>query len=193
MARLIQWNLISLDGYFEGAKKWDLQWHNFVWDQELEKFSIEQLRSAGMLLFGRVTYEGMAAYWKTAQGKVADLMNSLPKVVVSRTLKEANWNNTFVIRSGTADGVNRFKKEVEGDIFVFGSAALSATLTRAGLFDEYRVALAPAVLGRGTPLFGRDLPQQHLKLLEARPLASGVVILRYSPQPETAGAEKHEA
>jgi dihydrofolate reductase len=120
-------------------------------------------------------------------------MNSLPKVVVSRTLKEADWNNTFVIRSGTAEEITRFKREIEGDIFVFGSAALSATLTRAGLFDEYRVALAPAVLGRGTPLFGRDLPQQRLKLLEARPLASGVVILRYAPQPEAASAEKREA
>jgi dihydrofolate reductase len=193
VARLIQWHLISLDGYFEGAKKWDLQWHNFVWDQELEKFSIEQLRSAGMLLFGRVTYEGMAAYWKAAQGEVAGFMNSLPKVVVSRTLKQADWSNTFVIRSGTSEGVNRFKKEVEGDIFVFGSGALSATLSRAGLFDEFRIALAPEVLGRGTPLFGRDLPRQRLKLLEARPLRSGVVILRYAPLPETTSAETREA
>jgi dihydrofolate reductase len=62
MARLIQWNLISLDGYFEGSRKWDLEWHKYVWDQELETYSVEQLRSAGMLLFGRITYEGMAAY-----------------------------------------------------------------------------------------------------------------------------------
>jgi dihydrofolate reductase len=189
MARLIQWNLISLDGFFEGAKKWDLQWHNYGSDRDLEKFSIEQLRSAGMLLFGRVTYEGMAAYWKTAQGEVAGYMNRLPKVVVSRTLQEADWNNTFVIRSGTAEGVNRFKREIEGDIFVFGSAALSATLMRAGLFDEFRIALAPAVLGRGTPLFGRDLPRQRLKLLETRPLPSGVVILRYAPLPGTGISE----
>lgn len=182
MARLIQWNLISLDGYFEGGKKWDLEWHNYFWDPELEKFSIEQLRSAGMLMFGRITYEGMAAYWKTTKGEVADFMNSLPKVVVSRTLKEADWNNTSVVRSGTAEEVARFKREIEGDIFVFGSAALSATLTRAGLFDEFHLALAPTVLGRGTPLFGRDLPRQDLKLLEARPLKSGVVILRYAPE-----------
>ncbi len=183
MARLIQWNLISLDGYFEGARKWDLEWHKYVWDQELETYSVEQLRSAGMLLFGRITYEGMAAYWKTAHGEVADLMNNVPKAVVSRTLEEADWNNTRIIRGGTAVEAPKLKQEIEKDILVFGSAALSATLTKAGLFDEFRLALAPAVLGRGTPLFGRDLPRQRLKLLEARPLKSGVVILRYAPLP----------
>ena len=183
MARLIQWNLMSLDGYFEGAKKWDLEWHKYVWDRELETFSTEQLRSAGMLLFGRITYEGMAAYWKTATGEVAELMNSLPKAVVSRTLAGADWNNTRVIRGGTAEEVPKLKQEIDGDIFVFGSAALSATLTRAGLFDEFPLALVPAVLGRGTPLFGRDLPRHRLKLLESRTLKSGVIILRYAPLP----------
>ena len=86
MRKLIMWNLITLDGYFEGAKNWDLPWHEQVWGEELERFSLEQLESADMLLFGRVTYEGMAAYWQTAQGKIADYMNSLPKVVCSRTL-----------------------------------------------------------------------------------------------------------
>jgi dihydrofolate reductase len=110
-------------------------------------------------------------------------MNNVPKAVVSRTLEEADWNNTRIIRGGTAVEAPKLKQEIEKDILVFGSAALSATLTKAGLFDEFRLALAPAVLGRGTPLFGRDLPRQRLKLLEARPLKSGVVILRYAPQP----------
>ena len=187
MGRLIEWNLISLDGYFEGGAKWDLEWHNQVWDKELEKFSLDQLRSAGMLLFGRTTYEGMAAYWKNVTGDVAELMNGLPKAVVSRTLKDADWNNTRVLRGGTGDEVTKLKNEIENDILVFGSGALAATLTKAGLFDELRIALAPAILGRGATLFGRDLPRQQLKLLEARPLSSGLVILRYAQKPATNG------
>jgi dihydrofolate reductase len=183
MGRLIEWNLISLDGYFEGVAKWDLEWHNYVWDRELEKFSLDQLHSAGMLLFGRTTYEGMAAYWKNAAGEVADWMNSLPKAVVSRTIKTADWNNTRILRRGTADEVSRLKLEIEKDIFVFGSGALAATLIKANLFDEMRIALAPAILGRGATLFGRDLPRQRLQLLKVQTLASGLVILRYAQLP----------
>lgn len=187
MGRLIEWNLISLDGYFEGGTKWDLEWHNSVWDKELEKFSLDQLRSAGMLLFGRTTYEGMAAYWEKATGEVAEFMNNLPKAVVSRTLREADWHNTRILRGGTADEVTRLKNEIERDILVFGSGALSATLIKAGLFDELRIALAPIVLGRGATLFGRDLPRQQLKLVEARPLSSGLIILRYAQTTATNG------
>jgi dihydrofolate reductase len=186
MGLLIEWNLISLDGYFEGSAKWDLEWHSHVWDQELEQFSIDQLRSAGMLLFGRVTYEGMAAYWKGATGEVGQLMNSLPKAVISRTLKDADWNNTRILRGGSVDEIMKLKREIAKDIFVFGSGALSATLAKAGLFDEYRIAIAPAVLGRGVTLFGRDLPRMRLRLVESRPLSSGVVILRYVPRLQTA-------
>ncbi len=186
MGLLIEWNLISLDGYFEGAAKWDLEWHSYVWDQELEQFSIDQLRTAGMLLFGRVTYEGMAAYWKGATGEVGQLMNNLPKAVVSRTLKEADWNNTQILRGGSVDEIMKLKREVAGDILVFGSGAMAATLTKAGLIDEYRIAVTPAVLGHGVTLFGRDLPRMRMRLIEARPLASGVVILRYMPRLQTA-------
>jgi dihydrofolate reductase len=185
MGRLIEWNLISLDGYFEGAQKWDLEWHNYVWDAELEKFSLDQLHEAGMLLFGRTTYEGMVAYWKTATGQVAELMNGLPKAVISRTLKEVDWNNTRILRGGSAEEISKLRRDVDKDILVFGSGALSATLIRNNLFDELRIALAPAILGRGVTLFGRDLPRRRFVLLEARPLKSGLVILRYGPTPET--------
>ena len=83
MARLIVWNLITLDGYFDGTKAWDLEW--YPWGEELEELSLEQLQAAGGLLFGRKTYEGMAHYWSTATGEIAQLMNSIPKGVVSKT------------------------------------------------------------------------------------------------------------
>lgn len=180
MRKLIMWNLITLDGYFDGSKPWDLDWHEQVWGAELERFSIEQLRSADMLVFGRATYEGMAGYWRDAEGEVADLMNTLPKVVISRTLGKAAWAHTTLVTEDAAAAVARLKRGGDGTMFVFGSADLSATLERAGLFDEYRLLLVPVVLGSGKTLFGRDLPRRRLRLLESRALPSGGVMLRYA-------------
>jgi dihydrofolate reductase len=182
MSRLIMWNLISLDSFFEGAKGWDLDWFQDAWGDELERFSLEQLRSAEMLIFGRVTYQGMADYWQSAQGEVADLMNNLPKAVFSRTLDRADWNNTMLITDDAASEVAALKRRGEKNIFVFGSADLCSVLIEHGLFDEYRLAISPVVLGSGKPLFGRNLSRVRLKLLEARPLSSGCVILRYEPK-----------
>jgi dihydrofolate reductase len=118
MRKLIMWNLITIDSYFEGTRNWDLPWHEQVWGEELERFSLEQLGSADLLLFGRVTYEGMAAYWQTAQGDIADYMNSLPKVVCSCTLQVATWNNTTLVKDNVAGEVARLKQQGNGNIFV---------------------------------------------------------------------------
>lgn len=182
MSRLILWNVISLDGYFEGAKSWDVEWFHSFYDKDQEEVSIEQLHQAGALLFGRVTYEGMAAYWQTATGVVADYMNRLPKVVFSRTLERAEWNNTRLVHDHAVEEAAKLKREIDGDLYVFGSGQLCATLLEAGLFDEVRLGVVPIVLGRGATLFGRDLSRLRLKLLEARPLSTGTVILRYAPE-----------
>ena len=172
MRKLIMWNLLTLDGYFEGAKNWDLPWHERVWGEELEQFSLEQLESTDALLFGRVTYEGMAAYWQTAQGKVAEYMNSLPKVVCSRTLHTADWNNTTLVKDNVAGEVAKLKQQGNGNIFVFGSANLSKTLMNEGLFDEYRLGIAPVIYGKGRLLFSDGLEPQELNLLESRSLST---------------------
>jgi dihydrofolate reductase len=181
MSKLIMWNLMTLDGFFDGAENWALDWHQYAWGEELERFSIEQLRMADALLFGRVTFEGMAAYWKTAKGEVAEFMNSLPKVVASRTLERADWNNSTLVKGDVAEAVRNLKKRGEKNIFVFGSGELCATLLEHGLFDEYRLCIVPVVIGTGKVLFGRKLGRLTMKLLESRPLASGSVLLRYEP------------
>ena len=182
--KLIMWNLITLDGFFEGTKSWEIDWHEYVWDEELEKFGIEQSKSMGMLLFGRVTYEGMASYWTTAKGETADFMNSVPKIVFSRTLEKADWNNSRLMKENVAEEVVRLKQQPGKDLFIFGSANLSATLTKEGLIDEYRLALTPIILGGGNPLFKSSAERKQLKLVESRPLKSGCVILRYQPKKE---------
>ena len=179
--RLIMWNLVTLDGFFEGPKKWDLDFHEYVWGDELEQLSLEQLRTADALLFGRVTYEGMAAYWSEAKGPIAELMNAIPKVVFSRTLAAANWNNTRLVREDAAAEVATLRNSPGQNLYVFGSADLSATLIKHDLFDEYRLCIAPVVLGAGTPLFKASAERKRMTVREARRLESGGAILFCEP------------
>jgi dihydrofolate reductase len=181
MGRLILWNVMTLDGFFEGAKSWELDWHQTVLNDEFHNFALEQLRGAEALLFGRVTYEGMAAYWQTASGETAEYMNKLPKYVFSKTLQRADWANTTMVAEDAVMAAERVKERATCDLFVFGSGKLSATFFEAGLFDEVRIALAPMVIGQGQILFGRGLSRVPMKLLESRALSNGCVILRYQP------------
>ena len=173
------WNLVSLEGYFEGATKWDLGFHETVWGPELERLSIEQTGGADVLLFGRVTYEGMAAHWTTAEGPIAGIMNRIPKVVFSRTLRRADWSNTRLVTSDAVDEVRRLKAEGDGYMLIFGSAELSAALIEQDLIDEFRLCVAPVLLGKGTPLF-EDGERKRLKLLDTRALETGGMILTYA-------------
>ena len=183
MPKLVMWNLMTLDGYFEGAEPWSLDFHEEVWGEELERLSLEQLRSAGALLFGRRTYEGMARHWTTATGEIADLMNAMPKVVFSRTLERAEWQNSRLVSQDAAVEVAALRRAPGKDLYVFGSAELSATLLDEGLFDELRIGVAPVLLGAGTPLFKGSAARARLELIESRPLASGCVLLFYRPRP----------
>jgi dihydrofolate reductase len=181
MRRLVVWNVMTLDGFFEGATPWDLGFHQSVWGDELEAFSREQLAGVGTLLFGRRTYTGMAGYWSTTadEGATAPMMNAVPKAVISNTLAEATWNNTRLLRGPAEDAVRALKAEKGEDIYVFGSAELLDALLRAGLVDEYRLCIAPVVLGQGNPLFKRSDAALSLRLKSARPLASGGLLAFY--------------
>lgn len=185
MRKLIMWNLISLDGCFEGEKHWDLSFHGLVWGKELEDFSAEQLASADMLIFGKNTYQGMADYWSKAEndpaeGTTARSMNALPKIVCSTSLERADWNNTTIVRDALVE-IPRLKQEGDGNIFVFGSGILSESLMNANLFDEYRLVIVPVVLGKGKRLFKEGLDYRELTLLKSRQLTSGGVMVWYAP------------
>lgn len=176
------WNIITLDGYFEGNKNWDLQFHETVWGQELEKISIEQLKSADFLVFGRITYEGMAAYWKTAEGEaseVAELMNKIPKLVFSRTLKSVDWNNSTLVNGNPSAEISRLKHQGDRDMYVFGSSNLSETFINDNIFDEYRIGISPVILGSGRPLFRKGISSRKLSLVSSQKLSTGGVILTY--------------
>jgi len=174
------WNLITLDGYFEGNQNWDLSFHELVWGKELEQLSIEQLHSADYLVFGRVTYDGMADYWTKAKGEIADLMNKIPKLVFSKTLKSADWNNSTLIKDNASAEIKKLKEQGGRDMYVFGSANLSETFVNDNLFDEYRIGIAPVILGSGRPLFREGISSKNLSLVSTQQLLTGGVVLKYT-------------
>ncbi|MGX1789506.1 dihydrofolate reductase family protein [Bosea sp. NPDC055332] len=184
MAKVIVWNLVTLDGYFEGTEKWDLSFHNDAWGEELDALSKEFGKRAQVLVFGRVTHDGMKAYWASAKAnedsEVTRYMNALPKLVASRSVQSSDWNNTRV----TADIVGEvaaLRARPGKDILVFGSAELCDALLKAKQIDELMLAVVPVRLGAGTPFFKAGGERQKLDLLENRPLKNGTVILRYAP------------
>lgn len=184
MRKLIMWNVITLDGYFEGEKNWDLSFHELVWGKELEEFSLNQLKSADMLVFGATTYKGMADYWTKAEGDeggIAEFMNKLTKIVCSRKLKTAGWNNTSIVKDAVIE-ITELKQQGNGEMYVFGSGNLSESLMKAQLFDEYRLCIAPVFLGKGRLLFSGGIPHNKLRMLEARSLATGGILLRYGAE-----------
>lgn len=174
------WNIITLDGFFEGDNKWDLSFHEKIWGEELHQISIEQLKSAECLLFGRITYEGMAAYWMNEKGEIANLMNDIPKLVASRTLTTVAWSNSSLLKKDVVAEISALKARAQRDIYVFGSANLSQTLLQNNLFDEYRIGIAPVILGSGQPLFAeKGRLAKNVELLSVKKLATGGVILTY--------------
>lgn len=181
MRKLFAFNMISLDGFFEGPDH-DINWHNV--DNEFNDFAIEQTSAVGALLFGRVTYQLMESYWPTPAAlkddpEIAALMNSLPKIVISKTLEKAEWNNTRIIKDNIQGEILNLKKQPGKDLAVFGSANLLSTLMQMDLVDEHRVIVNPLLLGQGTLLFKRMDDRINLRLVKSRTFQSGNILLCY--------------
>jgi dihydrofolate reductase len=186
MPKLIVFNNISLDGYFTAA------YGDFAWahagndDAEYNEFVAENAGGGGQLLFGRITYEIMAGFWPTPQAmqmmpKVAEGMNSMQKVVFSRTLNSVSWNNTRLVKSDLASEVRKMKSESGNGIAILGSGSIVSQLTQEGLIDEYQVVLNPVVLGKGRTMFDGIKDKLNLKLTKSRIFKNGKVYLCYQP------------
>lgn len=184
MGQLIFFNMMSLDGFFEGKNK-ELDWHNL--DGEFNKFAIEQLNSAGYLIFGRNTYELMAKYWPTNQAisndpKIAEKMNEIKKIVFSTSLDKAHWQNTTIFRNDITKVVSELKKSSDKNVLILGSANLSETLIKNGLIDLYRIMVNPIILGNGRLLFADITKRIGLKLTNVKSFKSGNVLMEYQPK-----------
>ena len=183
MRKVIIFNLISLDGFFEGPDH-DISWHNV--DDEFNKFAVEQLQLADLLIFGKRTYDLMASYWPAEQSKtdspeIAKLMNEKNKLVFSRSLKNVVWENTTLVNSDASEKLKQVKQQPGKDIYIFGSADLCSTFINNGLIDEYRIMINPVVLGKGTPHFKSISRKMNLKLVNSKIFFSGNVLLYYVP------------
>ncbi len=175
--------MISLDGYFEGPNG-DISWHNV--DDEFNEQAIAMLDQTDTLLFGRVTYDLMAGYWPTEQARdddprVAERMNRLEKVVVSRTLDKAEWNNTRLIKENVVEEIQKLKQQPGKNIAILGSSNLTASLLPFNIVDELLIYVSPVLLGGGKKLFDGLQKQIELTLIETRKFKSGNVDMRYVP------------
>jgi dihydrofolate reductase len=183
MRKLFSFNMVTLDGFFAGPGG-DISWHNT--DEEFNEYAIQQTGTLDVILFGRVTYQMMASYWPTQAAIkddpiVAGQMNRLPKLVFSRTLDKAEWNNTRLIKDHIAEEISKLKQQPGKDMALFGSANLMSTLVQLDLIDEHRIIVNPVVLGNGIPLFQGIRSPMKLKLVNSRIFRSGNVLLNYTP------------
>ncbi len=185
MRKLTVFNHVSLDGYFVDALG-DMSWAHDRQDAEWGAFTSENASGGGELVFGRITYQMMAGFWTTPEALatlpvVAEQMNRLPKVVFSRTLDEARWNNTRLLKGDIAAAMRKLKQEPGPDMVIMGSGTIVSQLSDARLIDTYQVVINPIVLGRGRTMFDCVELELSLTLEKTRSFGNGNVVLWYRP------------
>ena len=186
MGNLVISEFITVDGVAEdpGGEAFERGGWAFQFDrgQDGDKFKLDEVVAAEALVLGRVTYEGFARAWPQMKDEVgfAEKMNSMPKYVASRTLRDPEWSNTRVLDGDVGDAVRKLKDRSEGDLLVSGSMSLAQTLLEQGLVDEIRLMVFPIVLGAGKRLFGETTKPSPLRQVESR-AAGDTQIVIYRP------------
>lgn len=177
--RKIFWQInTTLDGFMEDSDG-SLACTAEVADEDFKNYASEMLGSIGGYIIGRKTYDMFVGYWPNEKGSDADILNSLPKYVVSTTLESADWNNARIIGGNMAEEIRKLKEQDGRDIAVFGSAELAASMIKHGLIDEYRIFVTPFILGSGKPAFGEGIDTTALRLNKTEIWESGTAALFY--------------
>jgi dihydrofolate reductase len=174
MGNIIVSEFITLDGVIE-RPEWSMPFFN----EEVAKFKMDDLVASDALLMGRVTYEIHAAAWPSEKDEFAERMNSIPKYVVSSTLRHVEWNNSKLIKGNIPEEIKKLKRESKRNILIDGGSDWANLLMQDDLIDEYRLLVYPVVLGKGKRLFREDSPKLELRLKEAKALSNSVVALIY--------------
>jgi dihydrofolate reductase len=178
--KVVALELVSVDGVIESPEQWAFSYS----DDETVEANAAGMAASDAMLLGRVTYEGLAAFWPNQPGgtPMVDYINSVPKHVVSRTLVEPlEWNNSILIKGNVAEGIAELKRRPGKDITIIGSGALVRSLLRYGLLDELGLMVHPVVLGGGKRLFEDEGDGKALELVDSRTFGTGVVYLTYRP------------
>lgn len=184
MRKVIMFNRISTDGFFAGPNGETHEW--FIHDTDLDNATHKMMQPDTVLL-GRVTYQLFESYWpKVATDpnapkdllKIANELNEMKKLVVSKTLDEVTWVNTELINGNLEEEIRKLKRGNGQDIVIFGSGTIVQQLTAARLIDEYLIAISPVILGAGKSFF-HDVKRLNLKLLKAMDFETGNILLHY--------------
>jgi dihydrofolate reductase len=184
VGRIIVTEFVSLDGVMEdpGGSE-DFKYGGWSFEisrgDEGNQFKLDETVNSAALLLGRTTYEGFAEAWPSRDGDFADKFNSMPKYVVSSTLKDPEWTNTTVLDGDVEEAVTKLKEDVDGDIVVHGSARLAQTLLDLDLVDRLHLMVFPVALGAGKRLFGETSSKKPLRLADSMIVGDGVAILVY--------------
>ncbi len=147
--------------------------------EEAAKALLDEALGAEAQLFGRRTYEFLAARWPSRSGELADRLNAMPKFVVSSTLDAPGWKNSTVLKGDVVNEVSKLKERLRGRIVVPGSIQLVRTLLEHDLVDELRLMIYPVILGDGERLFGKTSDKTPMRLAHSRTLDDGLVYLTY--------------
>jgi dihydrofolate reductase len=184
VGRIIVTEFVSLDGVMEdpgGSEDFKYGGWSFEFSRgdDGDKFKLDETFDSAALLLGRATYDAFAEAWPSRDGDFADKFNSMPKYVVSSTLKDPEWTNTTVLEGDVAQVVTKLKDEIDGDIVVHGSAQLAQTLLDLDLVDRLHLMVFPVALGAGKRLFGETGDKKPLRLADSKIVGDGVAILIY--------------
>src|SRR5919109_4362257 len=192
MSRVVVINHLTLDGVMQAPGRPDEDtrrgfehggWAGPYVDDVVNAALGARMPRSGGLLLGRRSYEGMLGYWNTQDSPFKEMLNSAPKYVASRTLREPlPWPNSTLLNADVADAVAQLKGQSEKDINVMGSGELIQTLMRHDLIDEYLLLIHPLVLGAGRRLFADGGPPASLRLVDSTVSTTGVLIATYEPK-----------
>ena len=187
MRKVVLDSLMSLDGFYTDAKS-QIDWFDFS-DEDMS-WSHDALSNIGTLVFGRKTYEEFSGVFPKMKDSlpegwdpfIPESLNTLPKVVFSKSLKEGHWKPVTIVRADPVKEVARLKEGTGKDIEIIGSGSVVSAVVRAGLVDEFRLRVEPILLGSGRSLFPNEAERLRLKLVKAQPFKSGVLGLQYEPR-----------
>jgi dihydrofolate reductase len=183
-ARIVVTEFVSLDGVMEapGGEAFKYPGWSFEFNRgdDGNQFKLDETRRADALLIGRRTYESFAGAWPKRSGDFAEKLNTMPKFVISTTLKDPEWNNTTVLDSGDATAqVRKLKAELEGELQVPGSHRLVQELIESDLVDQINLMIFPVILGTGKKVFEEKSERRNLRLTESKVVGDGVLVLIY--------------
>jgi dihydrofolate reductase len=183
-ARIVVTEFVSLDGVMEapGGEDFKYRGWSFEFDRgdDGNQFKLDETRQADALLIGRRTYESFAGAWPNREGEFADKFNSMPKFVVSTTLKDPDWSNTTVLDNGDASAqVRKLKEDFDGELQVPGSHRLVQELIESDLVDQLNLMVFPVILGTGKRALEETSERRTLRLRESKVVGDGVLVLIY--------------